>query len=326
MDNGNRGRNKNKSGSRENQISLRDFYYANTYPEDFTKARAMGGNVEYDLKPFESYLRASIEQKGRSTADGAEFSILKEVSKEKNLEPKFTLIKPRLPGAVFEVKKPLNIYQLVIDAEDEDFDSESFEVLQRGSKICTFKQKIGISNGSVFVRLEDFETKQEIKYDLYDDDSHKNESIKCSIETINFSALDIDCFEGFDGKIEHIEDSGDSLRIHVDTIPNGLESISLLGEPLPVIKKISSQEISLSAQGYSILSQGEFYVVTPEISNKIKIYSDTKLISYEKIDIFQWTDKEIQELLQTKEVSVKNGRLVYTGEEKGEVTFLEKFS
>ena len=319
-----RNRGINKAESRGNQISLSDFYYANTYPKDPAKARVMKNNVEYDLKPFESYLRASIEQKGRSTADGAEFSILKEVSKEKNLEPKFTLIKPRLPGAVFEVKKTLNIYQLV--TEDENFDSESFEVLQRKKEICTSKQKIGIANGMVLVRLENFEIKQEIKYDLYDGDIHKDESIKCRIETINFSDLDTDCFEGFDVKIEQVEDSGDNLRIHVDTIPHGLESISLFGEKLPVIKKISSQENTVSAKGYSILPQGEFYVVTPEISDKIKIYSGTNLISYEKIDIFQWTDKEIQELLQTKEVSVKNNRLIYNGEEEGKVTFSDKYT
>ena len=327
MDNGNRGRNKNKSGSRGNHLFLRDFYYANTYATDSVKnPKIMKDNVEYDLKPFESYLRASIVQKGRSTADGAEFSILKEGSKEKNLEPKFTLIKPRLPGPVLEVKKPLNIYQVIVDAEDGDFDSESFEVFQRGEPICTYKEKVDIPNGLVLVRLEGFEAKQGIKYDLYDNDTHKEESIKCRIEAINFSDLDTDCFEGFDAKIEHIEDSGDSLRIHVDTIPHGLESISLLGETLPVIKKISSQENTVSAEGYSILPQGEFYVVTPEISDKIKIYSGTNLISYEKIDIFQWTDKEIQELLQTKEVSVKNNRLIYNGEEEGKVTFSDKYT
>lgn len=327
MDNGNRGRNKNKSGSRENQISLRDFYYANTYATDSGKnPKIMKDNVEYDLKPFESYLRASIEQKGRSTADGAEFSILKEVSKEKCLEPKFTLIKPLLPGPVLEVKKPLNIYQVIVDAEDGDFDSESFVVYQRGGIICTFKEKVGISKGMVLVRLENVEAKQGINYNLYDDATHKDDSIKCSIKAIDFSDLDTDCFEGFDAKIERVEDSGESLRIHVSAIPNGLESISLFGEKLPVIKKISSQENTVSAKGYSILPQGEFYVVTPEISDKIKIYSGTNLISYEKIDIFQWTDKEIQELLQTKEVSVKNDRLVYTGEEEGEVTFSDKYT
>lgn len=323
MDNGNRGRNKNKSGSRD---SLRDFYYANTYPEDSNKARVMGGNVENDLKPFDGYIKASINQKNRSTAAGAKVSIVEEGGKEKSLEPKFTLIKPRLLGPVLEVKKPLNIYQVIVDAEDGDFDPKSFEVFQRGEPICTYKEKVDIPNGLVLVRLEGFEAKQGIKYDLYDNDTHEEESIKCRIEAINFSDLDTDCFEGFDAKIEHIEDSGDSLRIHVDTIPHGLELISLLGETLPVIKKISSQEMSLSAKGYSILPQGEFYVVTPEISDKIEIYSGTNLISYEKIDIFQWTDKEIQELLQTKEVSIKNERLVYTGEEEGEVTFLEKYT
>jgi len=300
--------------------TLSRLYFANTYPDDGTKAQKMQENVEDELKPFMSYLEASINQVQRSTSEGAEVHLV-EGKREKWLVPQFTLIKPTLQGAAFEIEKPQNIYFIEVD-DDTEFDTDSFEVSSRSGQICTYKHKIDVRNGKIAIKLPCFEETQGSRYNLYDNEKNKDDSIKCTISAVDYGSLDGSWLEGFGGQVESVEERDGRLIIHVDKIPDGLKTVTLFGDDLPVMKTMSSQEVTLSAKGYSIVPQGEFYLVTPEIKDKQKVYSGDKPVKYKKIDLCQWPAEKIQEFFQSQTLAVRNGRLVYTGEEDDEVTFL----
>ncbi len=306
-----------KNGTQVDKLS--EFYFANTYPDDKVKAQNMKRNVEFDLKPFMAYLKASISQIGKSTAEGAEVKIVADNSQESVLEPQFTLIKVKSAGSVFEVDKPKDIY--LVETDDE-FTTESFEIVQRRDTICTHENQVDTYNGTVFVRLEGKMVSSSIGYDLYDDDKHKDESIKCRIVPVDFTEFSSYRFEGIDGDcIESVEEKGGKLVVQVNRVMDDLESICLFGETLSVTKKDAPKKLELPAGNRSIREYGDYYAVAPAMDTKIGIFSGKEKVQYEIINLGEWNEKDVQELLKTQEVSARNGRLVYDGDGQKTVQF-----
>lgn len=302
--------------------SLTNLYFANTYPEDMVvKAQNMQKNVKFDLKPFMAYLQASIEQIGKSTAEGAEVKKVTDDSSELVLEPQFTLIEVKSAGSVFEVDKPKDIYLITVD-DDKDFDTESFEILQRRGTICTHDNRVDTYNGTVFVRLEGKEEPSSIGYDLYDNDKYKEESIKCRIVPVDFTDFSSYRFEGIDGDcIESVEEKGGKLVVQVNKNMEDIENICLFGQNLPVIKKDAPYKLELTAGNRTIRKCEDYYAVSPAMDKKIGIFSGKNKVTYDRINLGEWNEKDVQELLKTQEVSVRNGRLVYDGDEQEKVQF-----
>ncbi len=309
-----------KNGRQVDKLS--EFYFANTYPDDKDKAQNMKRNVEFDLKPFMAYLNASINQIGKSTTEGAEVKIVADNSQESVLEPQFTLIKVKSTGSVFEVDKPKDICMITVD-DDKDFDTESFEIFQRKATICTHDNRVDTYNGTVFVRLEGDGADSNIKYDLYDNDKYKDESIKCRIVPVDFNAFASYRFEGIDGDcIERVAEEGEKLVVQANKVMDDLESICLFGENLPVTKKDAPKKLELTAGNRSIREYGDYYAVAPAMDKtKIDVFSGKNKVPYERINLGEWNEKDVQELLKTQEVSVRNGRLVYDGDEQKTVQF-----
>ena len=296
--------------------SMRGFYYANTYPEDVQKARNMQNNVHFDLKPFSAYIRASIDHIGKSTAEGADVVIVDKLL-EQYLIPQFTLIKPKLSGAQFTVKRPERIYAL--NAE-EDFDSESFEVSGRQGQVCSHSNKVDTFNGTVFVRL--CELSQDIsgkKFDLYDDLNHKDDSIKCTISAVDYSAVDSYRIE--EVRIESVIETANELTFRTADDVSKLSEITLFGENFQILKKNSESTPELSGKGLSITPFSDaLYAVQPAMKDKKpQILSGEKSVPYQKIELSELPETEVQALLDTKDVSVRNSRLVYSGEEENSV-------
>lgn len=292
-------------------------YFANTYPDDDTKAQKMQGNVNFDLKPFMSYLEASINQVQRSTSEGAEVKRVADNSQESVLEPQFTLIKVKSTGSVFEIDKPKNIYMITVDG-GEEFETGSFEIFQRSGIICTHESCVDTYNGTVFVCLKGDGADSNIKYDLYDDDTHKEESIKCRIVPVNFTDFSSYRFEGIDGDcIEEVSEQEDKLLIQVNKMMTALESIYLFEQNFPVTKKDTSKKREFKAGNCSIREYGDYYA----IDKNTGIVSGKDKVAYERINLGEWKEKDVQELLKTQEVSVRNGLLVYDGDEQETVQF-----
>ena len=295
---------------------LRNFYYANTYPEDVQKARNMQNNVYFDLKPFSAYISASIDHIGKSTAEGADVVIVDKLL-EQYLIPQFTLIKSKLSEAQFTVKKPEHIYAL--NAE-EDFDSESFEVSGRQGQVCSHCNKVDTFNGTVFVRLD--ELSQDIsgkKFDLYDDLNHKDESIKYTISAVDYSAVGSYRIEGI--KIESVSEAVNELTFRTADDISKLSEITLCSEKLQILKKNTESTPELSGKGLAITPFSDaLYVVRPAMKDKkTQVFSGGKSVPYQKIELSELPETEVQALLETKNVSVRNSRLVYSGEEENSV-------
>lgn len=299
---------------------IKDFYFANTYPDDDIKRNSMKNNVRHDLEPFSNYIRASIDCLQKSSTEGADVVISK--TQEAYLVPQFTMIKPVLPKNQFEVKKTQDVY--ILTAE-EDFDTETFELTGRKGSICTAKDKLDSYKGSVFVKLSEgneiIESGQ--KFDLYDDVAHKDESIKCTIQQVSYSDWNTYRIEGIE--IQSVEDAGDKLVFSTEKDISALETITLFGTfELPVIKSPSDEKLVISAKNTNIkqIPDSAYYALHLTQKN-IQIFADKKPIKHSVAKLEELSENEVQELLHTTDVSVQNGRLVYRGDEKDSVSFGE---
>lgn len=296
----------------------KDFYFANSYPGDSRKKQAMQGNVLHDLKPFTGYIDASIDHIKKATADGADVRIVKNIQ-EQYLVPNFTLIKPKLTGASFVVSKPQDIYML---NSDEEFDTESFEVVRRRDIICSHSDKLCTYKGTVFVKKDLISVNTDGKFDLYDNGEHHAESIKCTVSPVQYGNSSSYQISGI--SIESVEERENELVIHTNADISSLESIEILGESYPVLRKENVSKTDITGNDVTVKPVSDtLYAITPAIpdNKRHQLSANSKELDYDIIKIEDFPEDELQDLLQTKEVSVKNKRLVYTGDEEKNVVF-----
>lgn len=303
---------------KKSQDPRRDFYYKNAYPDDAVKARYMQGNTHHDLEPFRSYIRASIGHIGVATSEGADVFVA-DTKTTKYLVGDFTLIKPHLQASYLSVKKPKNIYALTIVSDDieGDFDVDTFEVYLRQEKVCSYKDKIDCYNGVVFVKVQqDFSGK---KCNLYDNANHKDDSVKCLLKNVDFSDTGSYRFEGV--SVNSVDVREDELIIHTNADISGINCIKIFGEDCPIVKKENFQSIQLTGKGVSVCPfYNELYAVSPAIKQKnFLILSNSRPIQYSICSLLDLPENTVQEVLQTKDVVVRNGRLLYNGDEEDSI-------
>lgn len=307
--------NQKSNNQNKNQNPLTDFYFANTYPDEERKARSMQNNVHFDLKPFEAYIRTSINHIGKSTSEGADV-VNADRQEEKYLEAQFSVIKPHLSGAVFTVEKPQNLYSLTAD---KDFDTESFEISGRKGIICTYKDKRDIFNGTCFVKADGI---VEGKFNLYDNDSHSETSTNCTISKIDYADISSYHIEGV--KIESVEESETELKISTNSDIAKLESIEICGIKISVKSKESSKKVLITGNGVKICKiNDDYYSVIPAIKNggKIPLFINGKPLKYDVLKLSDFPESELKELFGTNDISVQNGRIIYFGDEENKVSF-----
>ncbi|MDE7227060.1 MAG: AAA family ATPase [Treponemataceae bacterium] len=303
--------------NKANPDPLKDFYFHNTYPKDGIKADKMLNNVRSDLKPFSDYIRTSIDYLQKSATEGADVVIAK--TEEAYLVPQFTMIKPILPKNQFEVEKPCNVY--VLSAE-EDFDTESFEVIHRRDEICTFKNMLDSYGGKVFVRIskDNEQVKSNKKFDLYDKD--KDESIKCTIEPVSYNDPATYRIEGI--AILSVEELGDKLIFSTEKDVTSLKEITLFNnDTLPIIRKPSHEKTIITAKNNVPIKQipNSAYYALDSKQDDIHIFVNNAPIKHNVVKLEELPERELQELLHSNDVFVQNGRLIYRGNEKDSVSF-----
>ena len=311
---------------------LKEFYFNNTYSgKNLQKAKNMQNNVHFDLKPFTEYIQASIGHIGKSTSEGADVVIADKLQ-ETYLEPQFSLIKPQIAGSSFSVKKPKNVFMITAD---EDFDTDSFTVYQR-KQICSFKDKIDTFEGIVFIRLENSDESFEgRKFDLYDEDSHYDESIKCRICGINYADISSYRIDGV--KIESAEGKADELVFRTNTYVSSLKEIEIFGETYEVFGNNSNTKVEITSPNRRIkMLDDSLYAIIPAIqeNERLPLFANGKSVKYSTIEISDLDETDLQKLFRTKDIAIQNGRLAYNGDAENEVDFIglsfkirsEKFS
>ncbi|MDE7329907.1 MAG: AAA family ATPase, partial [Clostridia bacterium] len=173
---------KRASKSREEIMSLRDFYYSNTYPNDDGRATHMSAKVYRDLIPFSEYLSNSINNLRKASKVKAECF---EVKARTVLKPLFSLLKLKSSDAlVFE--KPQGYYY-VLDWDDEWGDITEFDALLKGrNAICDETQVLDSYNKKLSFKF-DSPLDTDINYMLYL--RYSDDSIKCRLRELNFSDI-----------------------------------------------------------------------------------------------------------------------------------------
>lgn len=305
---------------KENNSQIKNFYFHNTYPDNGIKANNMMNNVYHDLKPFSGYIRTSIDYLRNRATEGADVVIAK--TEEAHLVPKFTMIKPVLPKNQFEVEKPHGVYVL---SADEDFDTNSFEVIHRRDEICTHKNKLDIYKGSVFVNIseDDEQIKSDKRFDLYDSDKNKDDSIKCTIRPVSYNDPDAYRIEGIE--ILSVEETDDKLIFSTEKDITSLEEITLFNKKLPIIKKPSHEKTIITAKNNVPIKQipNSAYYAIDSKQDDIHIFVNNTPVKHTVVKLEELPEHELQEILHSKDVFSQNGRLVYRGNEKKFVYFGE---
>ena len=304
---------------------LEDFYFANTYPNDKVKAINMKRNVSNDLKPFISYINASIDHIGRSTSEGADVREVCNLEKELYLKPQFSIIKTKNTnwGKAFSVPKPQNIYVLTVCSSDDDSDVDSFEVFHRRETICSFKDKVDVYKGSVFLRLPEDNAVQVNagKFDLYDDNAHKDESIKCEIRPLDYKNIDSYRIDGV--KINRIEEEKDWLVFYTDSDLSAISEISFIGEKVPIEKRKIETEREITGKNHRVNHlKDDLYLVQPILTDKkVKFFCDKHPIRYTVLDLCDMPESELRDWFHTKDIAIRNNRIVYSSNKSGTISF-----
>ena len=297
---------------------LKEFYFNNTYDRR-TKAENMQNNVYFDLMPFRKYIQASIDHIGNSTAEGADVVIADKLQ-DTYLEPQFSLIKPQIAGSSFSVKKPENVFMLTADKE---FDSQSFEVNGRQGRICTHENCCDIFNGNYFIRGESISPG---KFFLYDDEDLKDEAIECQIREINYAEISSYRIDGVtDVTIEAVKEDELVFRTNADV--SYLKEIEIFGEKHEVtgINKIRKAEITSSDRRINIkMLDDSLYAVIPPLqeNKKTTFFANGIPVDYSIISITDFEEAKLQKLFHTKDITIQNGRLAYSGNTEKNVNFI----
>ena len=293
------------------------FYFYNTYPNDNKKVSNMMRNVYFVLQPFSNYIRTSIEYLRRSAKEGADIVIAK--TEEVYLVPQFTVIKPVLPKNQFEVEKPRNVY--VLSAE-EDFDTETFEVLHKRHEICTHKDKLDRYKGDVFIKIEDNErVKNDVTFVLYDGNKNKDVPIPCKIQPVSYKDPNYR-IEGIE--IVSVEERDNKLIFSTEKDISSLKEITLFNKyTLPIIPNSSCKNPAITAKNNVPIKQiadSAYYALDLKQDN-IRIFANGTLIKHTIVKLEELSEHELQELLRSKDVSIQNKRLTYQGNEQNSVSF-----
>lgn len=294
---------------------LQSFYFGNVYPEDSHKAGSMIQNVYSDLKPFAGYIQASIECMRESSAEGADVTISE--AKETYLEPQFTLIQPILPKNKITVEKKHDVY-VVMPRDDADFDTESFEILERRDAVCTHEDKIDSYKGRVFVRLSTQPDTGKI-YILYDKGACQDDPIKCNIQPVDYEDFESYRIEGID--VESVEKTETALVISTEQDAASIKEIKLFSEPVKIVENQLTQSPRITVQGASVeqLPDSPYYAVYGG-KDKINVFANNKPINHKVIKLETLPEDTLQKVLPS-EVNVINGRLVYRGDKTKSVAF-----
>ena len=307
-----------RTDSKELKEAKRAFYYRNTYwDEDVRspKTQIMPTNVYLDLKPFTDYIQASIDHAKKSATEGADVRIA-DRQEAHFLIPQFTLVKLLLQYSIVIVKKPDNLFSL--DAK-EDFATESFEIWRGREKLCSHENTRDCYNGRVFIQSKQPLNSDE--FDLYDEDTHKEKSVKCHISTVDFSNIESYRIEGIQPKsVKEAED--DTLIIYTTDNVTPIEEISIAGISIPVLQKENTKNGELTANEGTIQHiKDEYYAITPPLSQekKFRLFSGRTEVEYDIVKLEDLSDQEIQELLHTEGISLQNGRIKYFGEASEEI-------
>lgn len=168
--------------SREQLMSLRDFYYSNAYPDDDGRAAHMASKVYRDLIPFSEYLSNSINNLRKAARVKAECF---EVKPRIVLKPLFSLLKLKASDAVV-FEKPEG-YFYVLDWDDEWGDIDDFDALLKGrNTLCDSSEILDVYNKKLIIGF-DQSIDTESYYTLYLRDN--DDGIKCRIRELNFADI-----------------------------------------------------------------------------------------------------------------------------------------
>lgn len=281
----------------------RNFYFNNVYPQDPEKAKQMESNIHRDLYPFYGYLKTSIDCVEKKSSTGAEVKIVDDETIEKNLIPNFTLRQQRQTKTTFIIDKIKDIFKLTADS---DFDTKTFEAYLKGEKVCSHENYIDCYNGNIFVKA----TKTG-KFNLWDGDNNKEESVYCKIEPIDFS--DTDSYRS-SINIEFVRENDDKLIFQTSENIENINEINLFEQPYKINKENNSR-LSLCEYNFKKIKD-DLYVIPKSDVEKCQNCAN----KCTEINLSELSEERIQDILETKDVLLQNNRLVYIGEIEKEIT------